>query len=1286
MITVDLFTDAIERIKAKSRAAVQKAAPKPVAPPPPPRRSDFENLAGPLNPTTAAAIQTGEVARRVRRPYDAAVRVTDAARAGRVRDRGDTGPQDFRTLSQLPPYGAEVEGLPSAGTVPLRRRGLFEALAASGGEGARAAGRGAAAGGRAVADLPLTPYQPVPGKGTPKTRTLSDVKETQSTQIQPLRRVEDAVSGALREAGEFSRIPGAGAVGEAVGEFIVPTAVWEAELMLVPGFSTVDDARDAIRLLKAGGDGAARVVMRLSESPQGRKIIGRLGELVTEESGFARLGDGDDPLDEIVNRGLGSGEGGSLDTPMGDQDARLLSLRDDPAPTAPSPPPAEAVEPPRQGPPEPPSGVADEPQGRPPTIREIEARSKPLTPEQRARIPRETESAFYRPREFKESTDLDVADVDGMVGSSLQRVQDAVASVPVLKSIAQIAEPMAGARASRKAGNVIPEAIVRRDLFVDTEKALARANMYAWLEEARKPLGLNGKGIARNVGVKPDVEIPAGVRGRLDDIIEHPEDYVLTPEQEAILDRARQTFNAITRDQLQAGVDVREIEGGYFPRIVVRSPKGEPQARSGVGSLTRKPGHAKPREFTDLREGVAAGYTYASPYEAMLTRLETGIESIGGRRTLEVVKELGQKPSDRVPNELRERYLAAKAQYIGEAGKPANRTPATAKELEEAKRALRVAATKANEPSIGEAKAFGRIFPQAVTDEIAKYTDISDPNLIEEYFRVQRASTTTADASAALLQGHNLFFRNNVAWWKALGHSLVSTVREPMHYVAKNIDDIEEAIAARAAIPPSEFQLAKGGRLSQLGSKVPVVKQAQRAFEWMIFVAQVEWWRAARRVGMSPREAQELGAVIRKGTGSMLRPGLTTKQRALEPWTMFAARFAAAVNTMPLDAARGGIRGSEARRTLGSMIGGATALTIAAQMATDGTMPNLTDPRNRHKPWMSVKRPGGTINFFGPLYPYIKAYASISMDLAEGKPASAADEAMFLGRSRLSLPLSSLIDLIYDEDIMGNEVRGPGDFLKSQAKRFLPISARSIAESGVEGLQEFPEGNFQLLGGRANRASDYRQSVNAAEGYLKDSGGDFRTAYDAALDAGDIEATDGLKGLWRDELEPKVEAIGFKVIDGAFDAETGLSRGPRLSFEKMEQKMLADPHWQQKLNDAFKIDVSDAANIGEARKKYITDRAPEYAARENITIDEARDALGSYWDNHEAIEGTILETNRDGSVRKRAKDGFQDWLDEARIIQWQAHPQEFWDAVAVGWEDDSEDERKAIPRPEPVAR
>ena len=97
-------------------------------------------------------------------------------------------------------------------------------------------------------------------------------------------------------------------------------------------------------------------------------------------------------------------------------------------------------------------------------------------------------------------------------------------------------------------------------------------------------------------------------------------------------------------------------------------------------------------------------------------------------------------------------------------------------------------------------------------------------------------------------------------------------------------------------------------------------RAAQRAFEWMIFVGQTEWWKGVRGIATNDAEKRELAAVVRKATGSMLRPGLTRKQRSAERWTFFAGQYLMAVNGLAADAARGGVRGAEARKTLGSLI------------------------------------------------------------------------------------------------------------------------------------------------------------------------------------------------------------------------------------------------------------------------------------------------------------------------------------------------------------------------------
>ncbi len=1027
----------------------------------------------------------------------------------------------------------------------------------------------------------------------------------------------------------------------------------------------------APELAKLGIKGA-KAAGEYARSPKGRatinNVLTKIRESSPEGGGGTPLNPGGEPVKpgeqpKPIEPPAGP-EGNLPEAPVVGEGANL--------PAPPETPPLSAQE--RAGGAEPPRGgeppVGGELPQRPPTIPEIEARSAPLTPEQRAKLPRDQQEAFYVPGDFAATTADTARAGEGPIGGTLQKIQDAAQKVPLIRSLFSFAEPMAAARAQTKLGNLIPEAMVRREVYIADEQQKAGAAFMKWLEDNRATLDINGKGIARGVGIRADAEIPASLRGRIDHITEHPEKYVLSPEQTQAITELRHTFNAITQGQLDAGVDVREVMGAYFPRIVKKSPKGAPRAKA--LRLTSKPGHAKPRQFADIEDAAKAGYEYVNPIEAVQHRIDTGIESIGNRRTLEGIKELGQKPSERVPQSVRDRYLAAKEAY------KTSRTAANEKALEQARRDLRVMATKANEPRIGEAKAFGRIFPEEVTKEMAKYADIEDPGSLDTFFRIQRATATSSDLSAWFVQGGNLFWRNNIAFWKAAGYSVAALAKAPMGYVSRNIDVINRGIDAGAIRRPSEFLLSEGGGAVQHVGRLPIIKQAQRSFEWFVFIGQSEWWKAAERLAKTPAERAELAAVIRKGTGSMLRPGLTKMQQRAEVGTFFAGRFLMAVNGLAADAMRGGIRGAEARKTLGMVFGGATAMTIAAQLATDGTMPNLTDPSNRDKPWLSVKRPGGTLNFYGPLYPYLKAYASVSQNLANGKPSAAADDALFLARSRLSIQYGTLIDFIEGQDVVGNtiDLSDPKSVAAYFARRTAPIGLKQIVEGGIEGQRTFPEGNLQIAGLRANPATDFRQKINAAEKYLATSKGDFRTAYDAAIQANDSNAADGIKYQWRNDFERRAKPLGLTVTPGVYDPATKLSRAPLIQiasvdtiwktegWEPFVAKQLAES-WDYPGSGSQKIKaiaeaLSGHSTLVEARKAFVDAAAPEYTKLYGVTLPVARDDLAQDFDSQPQVKQYEKAKRYD------------------RLAFWREHPDLLYEAWLLGLESDNADERKII--------
>jgi hypothetical protein len=857
-----------------------------------------------------------------------------------------------------------------------------------------------------------------------------------------------------------------------------------------------------------------------------------------------------------------------------------------------------------------------------------------------------------------------------------QRIQNQMQKIPGLKSVGTYIESTGAARGQEKLGNSIPMAMVKRDLTVGRQASEARAGLLGWAGGPEgQSLGIDPKGIARAVEVKPGANIPKGIVGRLDDIVEHPEDYNLTPEQTAALVPIKHTLDAVTQHAQAAGVDVNEVSGPYFPRKILSGPAGDTSGVSGgIGNrLTSKPGFAKMRVFPDTRSAVAAGYKVASPIEALGDRLITGVQATANKEAYKSILPLGEKPSTRLSPAATQGLLDAREAYKAARASGDQRALALASsELDAAKSGLRKAALRAATPQMGETLAYGRVFPQSVTNELAKYSDVSGPGVIDQFFNIQRANETTGDHSSMFVQGGNLLYRNPVAWLKSAAYSTVSAVHEPWGWASRNMDAIDAAIKDGAAQPPSEFLLSHGITSGEFGPNLtrPItrfattpLRAAQRMFEWNVFMGQIEWHKAAVRMDMTAAERQDLGAVIRKGMGSSSQPGLTNAMRTFDKRLWYAGGFMRSTLGLMADASRAGVRGAEARKTLGMVVGGATAATIAMQYAVDGTMPNLTDPNRTDKRWGYVEFPGGGVNLYGPLFPYMRLIGKAGQDLQKGQvgtpadlmggaPGSATGELGSLVSGKLALPIRTAIDLRRGETFVGDKI-APGwkGTLQYLGQQTYPLGIRQATEGAMSGqLQQFPEQGAEVLGARTTPNSDYQMAVRD----LASKGGDFSGAYNAAVASGDQAKANSLISLWRQDFIQKAKPFGVTVIPG------DVNRAPSVAIDSVDRNQnVAAPEWR----DVFKAKGLDLPNLdqiatyADLRKAYVDYATPIFAQKNDVSLQVAHDQASAHFASIPAIV-------QYAATEKRLRLNF-----------WKAHPDLLTEAADTGVETLNKDEK-----------
>jgi len=406
----------------------------------------------------------------------------------------------------------------------------------------------------------------------------------------------------------------------------------------------------------------------------------------------------------------------------------------------------------------------------------------------------------------------------------------------------------------------------------------------------------------------------------------------------------------------------------------------------------------------------------------------------------------------------------------------------------------------AKKPRMGEALVLNKIAPASLVEEINKWIDLPGQfgqasvgsGKTSEFLRLWRSTMVSFDLSYGYIQGQPVFFSNPVAWWRAQSAATVSLVNQPFQYVDKNFDVIMRGIDSGAIQPPTEMLFGKRG-LSALPTKIPllgtVFTRTNRAFEWFTFVAQVELYKAAEAGVLSRTggvlldesgnvisdvaykavedELISLSSAIRKtvGTESYARLGVSRRQQKIEALLAFAPRFYRAFVGLISQAFTGGPGGARAKKVMGLMIGGATALTIAVNLATQRKMPNYTDVEDAD--WGKAKVGDSYVSFYGPFHPYFRTAARFGVYTAQGKPTKAVEEVRRLFASKASLParlFNTLGEIFFtgeSKTFEGETVDFTVDGVTNWLEEQTPISPSQVTKGLIEGR---PEEAINIIG------------------------------------------------------------------------------------------------------------------------------------------------------------------------------------------------------------------------------
>ena len=410
---------------------------------------------------------------------------------------------------------------------------------------------------------------------------------------------------------------------------------------------------------------------------------------------------------------------------------------------------------------------------------------------------------------------------------------------------------------------------------------------------------------------------------------------------------------------------------------------------------------------------------------------------------------------------------------------------------------------RAAQPLTGERLILNKIAPSSLVKEINRWMDLPGQLSNEsnrfiklgfESLHLWRSIMVSFDLSYGYIQGQPVLFSNPVAWWRAQAAATVSLVNQPFQYVEKNFDTIMRGIDSGAIQPPTELLFGKQG-LSSLPTKIPVLGSAftrtNRAFEWFTFVAQTELYKSAEAGALSKRgvtgelldssgniisdvaykeledELISLSSAIRKtvGTESYARLGVGRTQQKIEALLAFAPRFYRAFVGLLTQSLTGGPGGSRARKVMGFMIAGATALTIAVNLATQKKMPNYTNVEDAD--WGKAKVKDSYVSFYGPFHPYFRTAARFAVFMGQSEPKKAVEEVRRLVSSKASLPIrlfNTLGEVFFtgeSKTFEGETVDLTADGITNWLEEQAPISPSQVTKGIIAGR---PEEAINIIG------------------------------------------------------------------------------------------------------------------------------------------------------------------------------------------------------------------------------
>tara|TARA_Y100000310_G_scaffold288682_1_gene314526 strand:+ start:15 stop:2669 length:2655 start_codon:yes stop_codon:yes gene_type:complete len=432
-------------------------------------------------------------------------------------------------------------------------------------------------------------------------------------------------------------------------------------------------------------------------------------------------------------------------------------------------------------------------------------------------------------------------------------------------------------------------------------------------------------------------------------------------------------------------------------------------------------------------------------------------------------------------------------------------------------------------------KDFGGKTGEEIANDLEKRLIDSGSALLKPFTQanaVLRSLKTVTDFGAPFIQGLPLLMRDPQMWGEVTkAHVLAfADPRVRSRYIAGNSREIVEMIQHGGTLGSSEFTeaMVQGGWLAKLplviddvpvplGPARPVARKtgdliyatANRfgnSFETFLDMARIETWKSLRGSARNPRELDELASFVNKVTGTTSSRALgvsLTQQQFESTIPFFSPRYARATAALMMDALRGGLKGGEARKSLGALFFGMAAYHVAAQKALgqeihlDPTKPGefmktqlggqLIGPGSKPLSYMK-----STVKMSAQAITHPERYQNWNvLDAQDYRD----NKALSFLRNQSSITANSIISYATGSNALGRKMPGlsdPGGMATSFLRDSLPFSLDAALDAGnFKGA--LLAGGSEFVGLTAFAVPPFQELNNLYEKYSKQ---DYNMSYE----------------------------------------------------------------------------------------------------------------------------------------------------------------------------------------------